>query len=148
MAEGEITKAEADDTKGKGPNKDSKDPLHEAIPEDLLKDLPEDQRKIIQRITSFQGMMPLPNPIASKITPEHITKVLTNADEEDKRDRQERKDERGHNYKIMVTALIFVLLVGGLLIYSKQFEILKYFVTAVFTFAGGFGVGKYYDGNS
>jgi len=33
-----------------------------------------------------------------------------------------------------------------LLVYSQQIEILKYIVGAIFGFAGGIGVGKYYDG--
>lgn len=114
------------------------------IPEELLQALPEEERKEITKMFSFRGSFPQQNPILKKITSEHISAVLKNSDEEDKRDRVERKEERNHNYKIMVTALFFILLVGWLLLYFKQIEMMKYLAGSVFGFAGGFGVGKYY----
>lgn len=116
---------------------------HNAIPDEIYKNLPPEVRRIITS-TSFSGIMPMQNPLLGKITSEHITTVLSHSDEEDKRDRTERREERGHNYKVMVTALIFILIVGILLVYAQQIDILKYMVGAILGFAGGFGIGKYY----
>jgi hypothetical protein len=93
-------------------------------------------------ITQISGVFPRKNPLLDRITPEHITTIIQNANEEDKRDREERKNERRHNYLILVTAIIAVLLVSGLFIYAQQLEFLKYIIGAIFGFAGGFGVGK------
>lgn len=141
---------EGDNKPTTAPNNSSngKDQQKEVVEAEILKDLPENQRKLINQIfssISVQGAFPKQNPILTKITPEHITTVLDHSNQEDLRDREERKSERDHNYKIMVTAIIAITIIGSLLVYSNQTDILKYVVGAVFGFAGGFGAGKYYD---
>jgi hypothetical protein len=115
------------------------------IPEEFLNELPpKDRKDFIQSITRISGIFPPQNPLAKKITSEHISEILKISDASDQRDRQERSNERNYNFKILVTVLVAIFLVCGLFIWAKQEEFLKYIIGAIIGFGGGFGVGKYY----
>lgn len=67
------------------------------IPEEILKVIPEEDRGRVASIikeTMISGVMRRSNPIADKITTEHITQLISKSDDQDKRDREERKGER------------------------------------------------------
>jgi hypothetical protein len=115
------------------------------VPDEVLERIPQKERKeFIQSITKVAGVFSPQNPLIKKITPEHISTFLQNADTFDKRDRDERQDERNYNFKIMVTVLFTSVLVCGLFIWTAQADLLKFFIGAIFGFGGGFGVGKFY----
>jgi hypothetical protein len=115
------------------------------VPDEVLERIPQKERKeFIQSITKVAGVFSPQNPLIKKITPEHISAFLQNADTFDKRDRDERRDERNYNFKIMVTVLFTSVLVCGLFIWTAQTDLLKFFIGAIFGFGGGFGVGKFY----
>lgn len=115
------------------------------IPEELLSELPpKDRKEFIQSFTRISGIFPQQNPLLKKITTEHISELLKISDATDQRDRKERSNERNHNFKVLVTALLAIFLVCGLFIWAKQEEFLKYIIGAIIGFGGGFGVGKYY----
>jgi hypothetical protein len=132
---------ENNSTNGHENNKD-----HESvIPEEFLNELPpKDRKDFIQSFTRISGIFPPQNPLAKKITGEHISELLKFSDASDQRDRQERSNERNHNFKILVTVLVAIFLICGLFIWAKQEEFLKYIIGAIIGFSGGFGVGKYY----
>jgi hypothetical protein len=116
------------------------------IPPEVLKELPPQQQEQIKRFVSqsvslFSGQFP--NPLLQKVTSEHISDVIKNADETDKRDRTERGSERKHNIIILSIALFCTLFLVVFLVIYNQLELLKYFISAILGFAGGFGVGKY-----
>ena len=70
------------------------------IPEEFLNELPpKDRKELIQSITRISGIFPPQNPLAKKITSEHISDLIKHADENDKRDRTERQSERNYNFK-------------------------------------------------
>lgn len=96
------------------------------------------------KISYLLGVFSPQNPLVKKITPDHISTLLQNADACDKRDRDERRNERNYNFKIMVTVLFTSVLVCGLFIWTAQTDLLKFFIGAIFGFGGGFGVGKFY----
>jgi hypothetical protein len=125
-------------------NENNKD--HEpVIPEEFLNELPpKDRKEFIQSFTRISGIFPPQNPLAKKITSDHISELLKISDASDQRDRQERSNERNHNFKVLVTVLVAIFLVCGLFIWAKQEEFLKYIIGAIIGFGGGFGVGKYY----
>jgi hypothetical protein len=126
----------------KNENQKENDPV---IPEELLNEIPpKDRKDFIQSITRISGIFPQQNPLLKKITPEHISELLKISDASDQRDRQERSNERNHNFKVLVTVLVAIFLVCGLFIWAKQEEFLKYIIGAIVGFSGGFGVGKYY----
>lgn len=115
------------------------------IPDEVLERIPQRERKeFIQTITKVAGIFSPQNPLIKKITPDHISTLLQNADDCDKRDRDERQNERNYNFKIMVTVLFTAVLVCALFIWTAQIDLLKFFIGAIFGFGGGFGVGKYY----
>jgi hypothetical protein len=116
-------------------------------PPEVLKDIPADQQDKIkgfirqQSFSMFSGQFP--NPLFQKFTSEHVTSLLHNSDEADKRDREERKSVRRYDLLILVLALLFVGFLVVFLVNANQFELLKYLASAILGFAGGFGVGKY-----
>lgn len=115
------------------------------IPDEVLEKFPHtERRELIQSITKVAGIFAPEHPLAKKITPEHVTVLLENADACDERDREERQHERNYNYKIMLTVLITIVLVCCLFIYTAQIDLLKFVIGAIFGFGGGFGVGKFY----
>ncbi len=127
--------------KGSEKNKDNE----AVMPEEFLNEIPlKDKKDFIQSFTRISGIFPPQNPLAKKITSEHISELLKISDASDQRDRQERSNERNHNFKILVTVLVAIFLVCGLFIWAKQEEFLKYIIGAIIGFSGGFGVGKYY----
>jgi hypothetical protein len=116
------------------------------IPEELLNELPpKDRKEFIQSVTRISGIFPQQNPLAKKITSEHISELLKISDASDQRDHQERSNERNYNFKVLVTVLIAIFLICVLFIWAKQEEFLKYIIGAIIGFGGGFGVGKYYN---
>jgi len=138
----EVTKAE---------NKEVTEQSPSIIPPEVLENIPEKERDrvksfIEQSMTITSGIARNINPIANKITQEHITKIIDYSNDEDKRDREERKGERWHNYLVMVTALVFTFCL--ILIFKDNSQILIPLITGILAFAGGFGIGKYYRKNN
>ncbi|OQX74561.1 MAG: hypothetical protein B6D64_12675 [Bacteroidetes bacterium 4484_276] len=88
----------------------------------------------------FSGIVKRSNPISEKITEDHISKLITNSDAQDKRDRKERSGERYFSLILIVIALIFV---GFIIVFLQSNEkLLITIITAILSFIGGFGFGK------
>jgi len=113
------------------------------IPNEVLETIPDEERGrlfSIMKETMISSFMSNTDPIAEKITAEHISKVLDNANIQDERDRKERKSEK--NYQI-VYLLIGLAFIGFLIVYLKDdTELLYKIIIAIISFVGGFGVGK------
>lgn len=113
------------------------------IPEEVLEAIPEEDRgKVVSIIkqSMFSGISRRTSPIADKITPEHITTLITNSDESDKRDRSERKSERNYNLILVLIGLVFI---GFLIVFlQSNMNLLITIITAILSFVGGFGFGK------
>jgi hypothetical protein len=111
---------------------------------EIIENLPPEIKRVMEFGLSMQRVSgPMPNPLLNKITPAHITTILDASDKEDQRNREERKGERNHDYRILVTVFVFALLVIGGLLYFNHPELVKFLITGAFGFAGGYGVGKY-----
>ena len=112
-------------------------------PNEILEVIPAEERGrfvSIMKETMFASFMSSNNPIAEKITTEHISKVLENADIQDKRDRQERKSEKNYQIIFLSIGLVFI---GLLIIFLKEDKDLLYkIIIAIISFIGGFGIGK------
>ena len=90
--------------------------------------------------TMISGVMKRSNPIAEKITSEHLTRLLENSDEQDKRDRAERKSEKNYQIIFLIIGLAFI---GFLIVFLKDDKELLYkVIIAIISFVGGFGIGK------
>ena len=124
-------------------SKDVKDNYSDIIPEELLQSIPVEERgKMVSIIkqSMFSGVVKRNNPISEKITEEHITKLIENSDEQDKRDRKERNVDKYFSLILIIIALVFV---GFLIVFLQSNEkLLITIITAIFSFIGGFGLGK------
>lgn len=125
-------------------NEERKDKAEDPIiPEEILEGLPEEDRGRIQGIirqTMVSAVMGNKNPIAEKITSEHITKIIENSDNQDKRDRDERRSEKNYEIIFLLIGLVFL---GFLIVFLKDDKELLYkIIIAILSFIGGFGIGK------
>lgn len=113
------------------------------IPEEILEAIPVEERgKVISVIkqSMFSSVTRRSNPIADKITTEHITQLISKSDEQDKRDREERKGQRNYNLLLLIIGLVFI---GFLIVFlQRDKELLVKIIIAIISFVGGFGVGK------
>ena len=113
------------------------------IPNELLDAVPEKDRE--KFITIFQEIMfssitKSGNHLTDKLTPDHITSIISNSDTQDKRDRDERKGQRNHNLIIFAVSLVFL---GFIIVFLKDDKELLYkIIIAIVSFFGGVGVGK------
>lgn len=124
-------------------SEDKRAESEQIIPDEILEAIPEEDRgKVagIIRQTMISGVMRRSNPIADKITSDHITQLISKSDEQDIRDRTERKGERSYNLILIIIALIFV---GFLIIFLQSNEdLLIKIVIGIISFVGGFGFGQ------
>lgn len=113
------------------------------IPKEILESIPvEDRGKFISvfQQSMFSDVMSRSNPISEKITSEHITKLIDNADNQDIRDRAEIRSQRYYNLIIFIIGLIFL---GFLIVFLKDDKDLLYkIIIAIISFVGGFGIGR------
>lgn len=88
----------------------------------------------------ISGVMKRSNPIADKVTSDHITQLISSSDVQDSRDRKERKSERNYNLLLLIIGIIFI---GFLIVFlQKNEDLLIKIVIAIISFIGGFGFGK------
>ena len=100
--------------------------------------------QIIREVFTGLVMGPAVNPIAQKITPQHIDKLLD-------ADNQKQKDSHSHRtHKLLALGAAFVLTLAFVLILAYWFRekdgIVTHLLTATFALltglAGGFGLGR------
>lgn len=124
-------------------SEDKRTESEQIIPDEILEAIPEEDRgKVagIIRQTMISGVMRRSNPIADKITSDHITQLISKSDEQDIRDRTERKGERNYNLILIIIALVFI---GFLIIFLQSNEdLLIKIVIGIISFVGGFGFGQ------
>jgi hypothetical protein len=116
------------------------------IPSEILEDIPPAQQDKIkgfirQSFSMFSGQFP--HPLFDKFTSDHVTSLLHNFDEADKRDRNERGSVRRYDLLILFLLLLFIGFLVVFLVSANQLELLKYLASAILGFGGGFGLGKY-----
>lgn len=118
------------------------------IPEEVLEAFPEEERgriESVMRQTIISGVMRRGNPIADKITSEHITQLITKSDDQDRREWEERSRDRNYNLILVGIGVVFV---SFLVVFLKDNEnLLLNLVLTIISFIGGFGFGKLYKRN-
>lgn len=113
------------------------------IPEHILRELPSPAREIIsstQLSVGLQGRMP--NPIASKLTPEHIDKIIDQDESEAVRQHNQVNTQRVFTlgYTLLAILAFFILyIVIGKDDPALFKEIITYFATFCAGFLGGWG---------
>lgn len=112
------------------------------VPQQLLDKLPpEVKQQITTFLLSHQRIgVPAPNPIANKISPGHIDKIIDNSELDSQRDYESEKSRRRFQLGYAILALSFLVF---LFIYlpSIDKELLKQVLGALVLFGGGFGSG-------
>ncbi len=113
------------------------------IPDEILEAIPEEDRgkvaSIIQQ-TMISGVMRRSNPIAEKITPDHITSIIDISDKQDIRDREDRKSDKRYNLALILIGLVFI---GFLIVFLQaNEELLIKIIIGIVSFIGGFGFGR------
>jgi len=123
----------------------------EIDPSAVIEELPPDVKRVVETglsIQRFTGTMP--NPILSKITPEHIDKILGISEKEEENDFKSSKAKRGYN---LIYVILFISLFIFLTIYlvgdntDLYQEIIKIMVAVIGGFGGGYGYKSYRDRN-
>lgn len=114
------------------------------IPNEILDAMPEEDRVrvegYIRQFMMFSNISRRSNPIAEKITEEHITKIIDKSENQDIRDKRDRNIDRLKELIILVIGLIFLTF---LIIFLKDNEEMLYkIILAIISFVGGFGFGK------
>ncbi len=126
------------------------DDVEKLIP-DIMEDenIPAEQKKKLVRVMkSFQfsahGIMPAPNPLAEKMTPELIELQIKNIDKDSERDYNDRQNTRWFIFGGTLVGLIFLtFIIITLKDNSEMFKIvIPPMIAAVLGAFGGYGYGK------
>jgi hypothetical protein len=115
----------------------------ELIPDEILEQIPEEERGKVVNIVKqsmFSAVMRKSNPLLDKINSDHITKILDNSDEQDKRDRKEGNIQKLYNLALICLGLGFVVFI--IVFLQRDQELLIKVMIAMISFLGGFGLGK------
>lgn len=114
---------------------------------EVIKDLPEEKRKMIRESISLsmQGIMAVPHPMMEKVSSEHITTVLANADKDS--DRAFKLDIIGKVIGSLVFVFILIAVVVLIYVFRNHMndisELLKALIYAGSGLLGGYGLGYY-----
>jgi hypothetical protein len=146
MSEKENRKSNKDSSKNhesQETNQEKNSDKGEIIPDEILESIPEEERGKVASVikqTMISGVMRRNNPIAEKITSDHIGRLIDKSDEQDQRDRKERKSERNYNLILLIIGLVFT---GFLIVFlQSNEELLIKIVIAIISFIGGLGFGR------
>ncbi len=107
------------------------------LDDEVLKKVPPEILKIIEHRSFKHG--PAPNPVAEKITENHITKILDNTAEESGRRARDKTQSRKFTFASAVLAVgVFVFLTVFL---KPDRDLYVEIIQLLAIFAGGFGAG-------
>ena len=120
--------------------KPSSDAGNGPIPQEVLDKLPEPMQSTIKETMIGFGTMSAPNPIAKKITPEHITQLIENDANES--DRGFRFRENGRRYTFAYVLIAIATFFGLAYMFAKDDpELFKQIVSHIVVLFGGFAAG-------
>lgn len=116
--------------------------------DEVINNLPEEQREILRKsisISSMQGIMSVSHPMMEKVSSEHITTVLANADKDS--DRAFKLDIIGKVIAFIIFVFILIAVVVLIYIFRNHMndisELLKALIYAGTGLLGGYGLGYY-----
>ena len=114
------------------------------IPENFLEGLPPEMQGLIVSVLSSRTQISetVSNPILEKVTPEHITSIITNVESDSAREHDADKSRRRYQfaYFLVITAVIAGLML--LFVFSDNRDLILPIVTAVTGLMGGFLAGQ------
>lgn len=109
------------------------------LDDEALKSVPPEIQKIIEHRMLSLRYGPAPNPVAEKITENHITKILDNTAEENKRRAKDKIQSR--IFKFAATVLAVGLFVFLTIFLKPDRDLYVEIIQLLAIFAGGFGAG-------
>lgn len=114
------------------------------IPADILSQLPPEAQKIISvQLTQMRGGLPPgPSPIAQKLSPEHITAIIQNSENESIRDFTLAKigqNTRRIGMGAVIAVITIILIYAGV---TKDKDLSEKIIFASISAVGGYGYGK------
>jgi hypothetical protein len=114
----------------------------QVIPPEVLEHLPAEQKKqLLTAITTMLSIGPMPNPIAAKMTPTHISKVLDLQEKDMTFTYQDRRDSRLQSTVVFLVVLILGVAVVLILALNGHDSTLDKLIPIGAGLAGGFGSG-------
>jgi hypothetical protein len=118
------------------------DPSALELPE-VLRKLPPEQREVIEStVHSLIYSGPAANPIASKLTSEHVTQIIGFIGKQTDKECEERREVRKYNFfGYFLVGLVALLLVLWYAVRTNQRELLIGVAIALMSFIGGYGIG-------
>ncbi len=114
-----------------------------SFPPEILENLPEDQRANIEQFfgSAMSMTVGMGNPIAAKITPEHITDIISLSSRTADLDYGDRRHSRMVISVVVGFALVILVAFGAFLAFMKSNELLVELIKIGAALAGGFGGG-------
>lgn len=137
---------EEKDTKNNASNTDKETQRNLINPEDdiqeIINNLPENERESIKKslTMSFSQVSGPFNPMVEKMTPEHITLTLQNAEKESEREFKLISKQKMYDFLLVIGALLFVFTLCYL--FRNNVNSIKDILIPIATFVGGYGFGK------
>ena len=114
------------------------------IPEELLGDIPPEHRgQVVRAFSSLTRIAgPVFNPVSEKITPEHISGIIDNVENESVREHEASSSRRKFQFAYFALGGVAVI---GLLVFftlTDNRDLLPPIVTGLTGFLGGLAVGQ------
>lgn len=114
------------------------------IPAEIFSQLPPEAQKIISvQLTQMRGgLSPGPSPIAQKLSPEHITAIIQNGENESVRDFDLAKiaqNTRRIGMGAVLAVITIILIYAGI---TKDKDLSEKIIFASISAIGGYGYGK------
>ena len=119
----------------------------DTLPAEIVEKLPAHLQRVIQHSISATVMGNFPNPIADKLTAEHISAMIAADEREGVRALEDQKHARNWQSIIAVLIIIAVALLLGYFAFLQQnslvAEIIKMAAVGLGGFGGGYGFARW-----
>lgn len=103
-------------------------------------------RQVREMMAMMASFGPAPNPLAEKITVEHISQMLDLEALKLDHSRTDKSEERSAEFKVATLGSIFVLVLVGLLVFSGNAPLVQNVLSGLIGLVGGalggYGVGR------
>jgi hypothetical protein len=111
------------------------------IPAEVLSKMPPKQRQLMESFFASMSIGPMPNPLAQKVTSEHIGQFIQTQADETKLRHDDRKDSRRFIFYGFLAASVFSSVLILTLAITNHGDILVELAKAGVLLTGGFGGG-------
>ncbi|MBN9885943.1 hypothetical protein [Salipiger abyssi] len=110
------------------------------IPPEVLESLPEPMRHQVRETFGILSAGPARNPVAEKVTPEHISQLIANDEADSVREYEERASSRRYTLVYVVLAILAFFVLAFTFAKDNP-DLFKQILAFFATFGAGFGAG-------